>query len=65
MKPLKLTMQAFGSYGERTVIDFSVPNQRNTYRQQQLITNYTSAIGEMTQQDFDGYGKKPEISMQR
>ena len=27
MKPLKLTMQAFGSYGERTVIDFSVPNQ--------------------------------------
>ena len=27
MKPIKLTMQAFGSYGEKTVIDFSVPNQ--------------------------------------
>ena len=27
MKPIKLTMQAFGSYGEKTVIDFTRPNQ--------------------------------------
>lgn len=27
MKPLKLTMQAFGSYGEKTIIDFTKPNQ--------------------------------------
>lgn len=27
MKPLKLTMQAFGSYGEKTEIDFTKPNQ--------------------------------------
>ena len=27
MRPLKLTMQAFGSYGERTVIDFTKPEQ--------------------------------------
>lgn len=28
MKPIRLTMQAFGSYGEKTVIDFTKPNQR-------------------------------------
>lgn len=27
MRPLKLTMQAFGSYGKRTEIDFTEPNQ--------------------------------------
>ena len=27
MKPVRLTMQAFGSYGKKTVIDFTVPNQ--------------------------------------
>lgn len=27
MKPLKLTMQAFGSYGRQTVIDFRKTNQ--------------------------------------
>lgn len=25
MRPVKLTMQAFGSYGKRTVIDFEKP----------------------------------------
>lgn len=28
MRPLRLTMQAFGSYGERTQIDFEEPGQR-------------------------------------
>lgn len=27
MRPLKLTMQAFGSYGNRTVVDFTAPRQ--------------------------------------
>lgn len=27
MKPIRLTMQAFGSYGEKTVIDFTAPKQ--------------------------------------
>ena len=38
MKPLKLTMQSFGSYGSRTEIDFTVPNQ-NLF----LITGDTGA----------------------
>ncbi len=38
MKPLKLTMQAFGSYGRKTEIDFTVPNQ-NLF----LITGDTGA----------------------
>ncbi|MCD8380282.1 MAG: AAA family ATPase, partial [Lachnospiraceae bacterium] len=27
MKPIRLTMEAFGSYGEKTVIDFTALNQ--------------------------------------
>ena len=27
MKPIQLTMQAFGSYGKKTVIDFTKPDQ--------------------------------------
>lgn len=27
MKPIKLTMQSFGSYGGKTVIDFTIPEQ--------------------------------------
>lgn len=27
MRPLKLTMQAFGSYGKKTEIDFTVPRK--------------------------------------
>ncbi len=38
MKPIKLTMQAFGSYGEKTTIDFTVPNQ-NLF----LVTGDTGA----------------------
>ena len=38
MKPLKLTMQAFGSYGKKTLIDFEEPNQ-NLF----LITGDTGA----------------------
>ncbi|MCH5250364.1 MAG: SMC family ATPase [Lachnospiraceae bacterium] len=38
MKPLKLTMQAFGSYGKKTSIDFEKPNQ-NLF----LITGDTGA----------------------
>ncbi len=38
MRPLKLTMQAFGSYAEKTVIDFTKPNQ-NLF----LITGDTGA----------------------
>ena len=38
MRPLQLTMQAFGSYGQKTVIDFNVPNQ-NLF----LITGDTGA----------------------
>ncbi len=38
MRPLRLEMQAFGSYGEKTVIDFTVPEQ-NLF----LITGDTGA----------------------
>ena len=38
MRPLTLTLQAFGSYGQRTVIDFTEPNQ-NLF----LITGDTGA----------------------
>ena len=36
MRPLRLTMQAFGSYGKRTVIDFE---QAPTGSGQSLILN--------------------------
>lgn len=38
MRPIQLTMQAFGSYGEKTTIDFTVPNQ-NLF----LVTGDTGA----------------------
>lgn len=38
MKPIRLTMEAFGSYGQRTVIDFTEPNQ-NLF----LVTGDTGA----------------------
>ena len=38
MRPLKLTMQAFGSYGEETTVDFAKPDQ-NLF----LITGDTGA----------------------
>ena len=38
MKPLKLTLYAFGSYGQKTSIDFSKPSQ-NLF----LITGDTGA----------------------
>ena len=38
MRPLKLTMQAFGSYGKRTIIDFGETNQ-NLF----LVTGDTGA----------------------
>ena len=38
MRPIRLTMQAFGSYGQKTTIDFTVPNQ-NLF----LITGDTGA----------------------
>lgn len=46
MKPLKLTMQAFGSYGQKTTIDFTKPDQ-NLF----LVTGDTGA-GKTT--IFDG-----------
>ena len=38
MRPVRLTMEAFGSYGKKTVIDFETPNQ-NIF----LITGDTGA----------------------
>ena len=47
MRPLNLTMEAFGSYGRRTVIDFERPDQ-NLF----LITGDTGA-GKTTIFDAD------------
>ena len=57
MKPIQLTIQAFGSYGERAVIDFTKPTQ-NLF----LVTGDTGA-GKTTIFDaivYALYGDKSE-----
>ena len=56
MKPIKLTMQAFGSYGEKTVIDFTAPNQKLF-----LITGDTGA-GKTTIFDAMVYALYDQVS---
>ena len=54
MKPIKLVMQSFGSYGGKTIIDFTKPNQELF-----LITGDTGS-GKSTIFDaivFDLYGE--------
>ena len=46
MRPVKLTMQAFGSYGKLTQIDFQEPNQ-NLF----LVTGDTGAAVSYTHLD--------------
>ncbi|MEA4939323.1 MAG: AAA family ATPase [Christensenella sp.] len=68
MRPVKLTMQAFGSYGKKTIIDFTAPNQ-NLF----LITGNTGA-GKTTIFDAivyaiygeasSGYNKKSGVELQ-
>ena len=36
MRPLKLKMQAFGSYGRETVIDFTKPEQNHVLVSQEI-----------------------------
>lgn len=58
MKPIQLTMQAFGSYGKKTVIDFTKPDQ-NLF----LITGDTGS-GKMTIFDaivFALYGEASSV----
>ena len=62
MRPLTLTMQAFGSYGEKTVIDFTKPTQ-NLF----LITGNTGA-GKTTIFDaivFALYGEASAVSVKK
>ena len=62
MKPLKLKMQAFGSYGEETLIDFEKVNQ-NLF----LITGDTGA-GKTTIFDaivFALYGEASSVCKQK
>ncbi len=62
MRPLTLTMQAFGSYGEKTFIDFTKPTQ-NLF----LITGNTGA-GKTTIFDaivFALYGEASAISVKK
>ena len=61
MKPIQLTMQAFGSYGKKTVIDFTKPDQ-NLF----LITGNTGS-GKTTIFDaivFALYGEASSGTMQ-
>ena len=56
MKPIRLTMQAFGSYGEKAVIDFTAPNQKLF-----LITGDTGA-GKTTIFDAMVYALYDQVS---
>ena len=57
MKPVRLVMQAFGSYAGRTVIDFEKPNQ-NIF----LITGDTGA-GKTTV--FDAIVRQAPVQIER
>ena len=59
----KITTFIFGLLfliGFAVLIYPTVSNQWNTYRQQQLITNYDKAVSNMTPEDFDKAWKAAE-----